>query len=232
MGRNYDCPDDLDKVPEKLIWEIININVGAATYLTRLVLPQMKKHKKGAIINISSGSDLQPLPYMTVYAATKVSLRCFRSSFGLLNNSSVPFQAYIKNFTLALRHELAEYNITVQLVSPMFVQTKMNNFSQTVMTSKNLFIPDVESYTKFAVFTLGKTNTTTGYWSHGIQVSIAAGCQDRTIWKSSQSHLDSHILLSPQYGAAKIMPEFIRTIIGCKMNKDFREEYIRNNKVS
>jgi len=32
-------------------------------------------------------------------------------------------------------------------------------------------MPDVESYTKFAVFTLGKSSQTTGYWSHGLQVS-------------------------------------------------------------
>lgn len=33
----------------------------------------MKKRRKGAIINISSGSELQPLPYMAVYGASKVN---------------------------------------------------------------------------------------------------------------------------------------------------------------
>lgn len=34
----------------------------------------------------------------------------------------------------------------------------------------NVGIPDVESYVRSAVFTLGKTNETTGYWAHAIQV--------------------------------------------------------------
>lgn len=34
----------------------------------------MKKRRKGAIINISSGSELQPLPYMAVYGASKVNV--------------------------------------------------------------------------------------------------------------------------------------------------------------
>lgn len=78
-------------------------------------------------------------------------------------------QAYIKNFTLAIRNEFAPHGITVQLVTPMYVQTKMNAFSEKILKG-NILIPDVKSYTKSAVFTLGKTHKTTGYWSHGIQV--------------------------------------------------------------
>lgn len=40
------------------------------------------------------------------------------------------------------------------------------------MTSGNFLIPDVQSYTKSAVFSLGKTSETTGYWTHGIQVGV------------------------------------------------------------
>lgn len=69
----------------------------------------------------------------------------------------------------ALSKELEEHNVQVQLVTPLFVQTKMNNYSTSVMKG-NIFMPDVESYTKSAVFTLGKTSQTTGYWSHGLQV--------------------------------------------------------------
>ena len=65
----------LNEVNKNDLWDLININVGAVTMMTRLVLPIMIKNKKGAIINISSGAELQPLPLMTVYAATKVS--CF-----------------------------------------------------------------------------------------------------------------------------------------------------------
>lgn len=36
----------------------------------------------------------------------------------------------------------------------------------------NVFCPDVETYTKSAVASLGRTNETTGYWIHGLQVRL------------------------------------------------------------
>ncbi|KXJ76031.1 hypothetical protein RP20_CCG010469 [Aedes albopictus] len=71
----------------------------------------------------------------------------------------------------------------------------MNNFSTTLMKG-GLFIPDAESYAKYAVFTLGKTKQTTGYWTHGIQ-----------------------------YCLIRLSPEWVRTLVGGIMNKKFREEY-------
>lgn len=144
----YDYPDELGNVPEKLLFDILHINIASVTMMTRLLVGDMKKAKKGAIVNISSGSELQPLPYTAVYGASKI---------------------FVKNFTLALQHEYAPYNLTIQLITPLFVRTKMNEYSSTVMRG-NIMIPDVQSYTKSAVFTLGKTNKTTGYWSHGVQV--------------------------------------------------------------
>lgn len=40
----------------------------------RIIVNDMKKRRKGAIVNVSSGSELQPLPYMAVYGASKVNL--------------------------------------------------------------------------------------------------------------------------------------------------------------
>lgn len=70
----YDYPEELQKVPEQVIWDIININVGAVTAMSRMVVKQMKVEERGIIVNISSGSELQPLPNMAVYAATKVRI--------------------------------------------------------------------------------------------------------------------------------------------------------------
>lgn len=77
VGRMYDFPDDLDNIPEQLIWEIININVGAVTMMSRAVIPKMKINQRGIIVNISSGSECQPAPLMTVYASTKVYVKNF-----------------------------------------------------------------------------------------------------------------------------------------------------------
>lgn len=99
----------LGEVPEDELWDIINVNVGATTMMTRLLIGQMKDRKKGAIVNISSGSELQPLPLMTVYAATKV---------------------YINSFSEALRAEYSGSGLTIQHLRPLFVNTKINDFSQ------------------------------------------------------------------------------------------------------
>lgn len=63
----------LTEVPEKELADIINVNVMTVTLMCRAFIGEMKKMGHGAIVNVSSGSELQPLPLMTVYAATKVS---------------------------------------------------------------------------------------------------------------------------------------------------------------
>lgn len=72
VGKQYEYPMYLGEVPERDLWDIININVGAVTLLCRLFVEEMKKKGRGAIVNVSSGSEIQPLPLMTVYAASKV----------------------------------------------------------------------------------------------------------------------------------------------------------------
>lgn len=68
----YEFPDELSNVPMEVLWSLIELNIGAMITMTRIVINGMKERRKGAIINISSGSELQPIPYVTLYAATKV----------------------------------------------------------------------------------------------------------------------------------------------------------------
>ncbi|CAG9814017.1 unnamed protein product [Phaedon cochleariae] len=147
VGKQYEYPMYLSEVPEKELLDIININVGAVTMMCRAFIDDMKKRGRGAIVNVSSGSELQPLPLMTVYAATK---------------------AYIKSFTAALRYEYGSTGLTVQHLAPMFVNTKMNAFSARLRTS-TFFVPDAREYAAYAVATLGKVDESSGYWTHGIQ---------------------------------------------------------------
>lgn len=83
VGKMYEFPDQLDKISDDVIWQIINVNVGAVTLMSKIVIPQMKEKRRGIIVNISSGSECQPTPLMTVYASTK---------------------SYVKNFTLGKGH--------------------------------------------------------------------------------------------------------------------------------
>lgn len=81
VGRMYDYPDELGKLTPDMLRSLININVSSVTLMTRMLINDMKKRGKGAIVNISSGSELQPLPYAAVYGACKVSVFQFISNF-------------------------------------------------------------------------------------------------------------------------------------------------------
>ena len=199
----YDFPDELDKITEDTLWDILNINMASLTMLTHMIIPQMKKQKKGAIVNISSGSEMQPMPLMAVYAASK---------------------RYVKNFTQAMERELQPYNIEVQCVTPLFISTKMNQFSATVMRG-GLFIPDAKNYARFAVFTLGKTKMTSGYWSHGIQVSLKC-----TFNYATNVLMTSLIRL--QYFFMKLAPEFVRIRLSHKVTQKLRLEGMTQNKIT
>ncbi|XP_059470608.1 inactive hydroxysteroid dehydrogenase-like protein 1 [Neocloeon triangulifer] len=176
VGSQYSYPMYVGEVPPDQIWSIININIGATTMMTRIVLRGMKLRGKGAIVNMSSGSECQPLPFMTIYAASKV---------------------FVKSFSAALRNEYQDSGITVQHLSPLFINTKMNAFSHRLQED-GIFVPSAATYAKSAINTLGKLDHTTGYWAHGIQ-----------------------------YWFTEFPPVWMRTIIGGLINKGFRNDYFK-----
>ncbi len=67
---------------------MIQLNITVLTELTRLYLPEMKQRKKGGIINVSSIAGYQPLPYMSVYAATKAFVLSFTEALWAENKDS------------------------------------------------------------------------------------------------------------------------------------------------
>ena len=84
------------------IEKTILLNCYAPVVLTNLCLPFMKK---GSIVmNISSASAFQPVPYINLYAATK---------------------SFEKSYSLALNEELKNLGINVIAVCPSWVDTDM-----------------------------------------------------------------------------------------------------------
>ena len=67
---------------------IIQLNVMVLTELTGLFLPLMKQRGHGAIVNLSSIAGFQPLPYMSVYAATKAFVLSFTEALWAENKDS------------------------------------------------------------------------------------------------------------------------------------------------
>ncbi len=86
-----------DKADPKRVRQMIDLNIGTLTDLTRLILPRMIENKNGRILNIASTAAFQPGPLMAVYYATK---------------------AYVLNFSLALSIECEGTGVTVTCLCP------------------------------------------------------------------------------------------------------------------
>jgi 3-oxoacyl-[acyl-carrier protein] reductase len=84
--------------------EVINTNLNGTFNLTRAVIIDFIKQKKGIVVNITSVSGITGMPRQTNYAASK---------------------AGIIGFTKSLAREVAPYNIRVNAVAPGFIETDM-----------------------------------------------------------------------------------------------------------
>lgn len=84
----------LDDADWQFMWDV---NVMSAVRMTRVVLPLMRDHAGGRIINIASESGIQPDPFMPHYNAAKAALITFGKSMskalgprGILVNTVSP----------------------------------------------------------------------------------------------------------------------------------------------
>ena len=68
-----------DMMPEK-IDEQINVNIASLVKLSKGALGVFRARGEGVLVNISSSAALQPLPYFSVYAASKAFVSSFTSS--------------------------------------------------------------------------------------------------------------------------------------------------------
>lgn len=89
--------------------EMIRLNVGALTSLTRLFGADMKAGGSGHILQVASVGAFQPCPYFAAYAATK---------------------AYVMSFGEAVGFELARYGVKVTTVYPGMTATEFFEVSQ------------------------------------------------------------------------------------------------------
>lgn len=59
---------------------LIQLNIRALVLVTHQLLPLLKKHSKSNIINISSLAGLTPIPYKTIYPASKAFVASFSNA--------------------------------------------------------------------------------------------------------------------------------------------------------
>lgn len=82
--------------------DLITLNVVALTMLTRELLPDLKLRKNAHILNVSSFGGFYPMPFKSVYAASK---------------------SYVTTFSEALHEELKNTSVSVTTLCPAGVDS-------------------------------------------------------------------------------------------------------------
>lgn len=77
--------------------EMINLQNATVVELTYNLLPAMIEQRRGGVINVSSMAGFQPVPYATIYSATK---------------------SFLTTFSLALEAEMRRYKVAVVTFCP------------------------------------------------------------------------------------------------------------------
>jgi short-subunit dehydrogenase len=83
----------------------ILLNNLALVKLTRLLLPELRRHDRTFVLNVASLAAFFPMPFMPVYA---------------------PSKAFIVNFSLALREELRPHRVSVSVLCPNGIRTNQS----------------------------------------------------------------------------------------------------------
>lgn len=87
----------LEGTPMATARDVFETNALGTIAMTQAVLPQLRARRDGVIINVTSTVTVRPLPFLSVYTASKAAVNAFTESLGV---------------------ELASFGIRVSLVLP------------------------------------------------------------------------------------------------------------------
>ncbi len=82
---------------------MMRLNMVSLTRLSRLLVPAMVERRRGWVLNVASMAACQPMPYMTVYAATK---------------------AFVLQLSWSLREEVRRKGVVVTCLCPGLTRTE------------------------------------------------------------------------------------------------------------
>ena len=101
-NAGYGLVSTVENMDEQEMFNQFNINVFAVLRMCKAVIPNMREHNSGIIINISSFLGKVGLPLLTLYNSSKYA---------------------VEGITDSLRYELYEFNIRVHSIMPGFFDT-------------------------------------------------------------------------------------------------------------
>ena len=140
--------------------KMLQVNVMALTLLCHGMIPLLRRHRPGAILNVSSIASLLPIPNLGVYAATK---------------------AYVSSFSEALRAELRGTGISVTHLCPGPVDTEFQTVARRTGQPERKHAPDwvkvpVEEVARVALRAVAhdQARSVPGFWM--IMASLLFAC--------------------------------------------------------
>lgn len=131
--------------------DIVNVNILATVFFTKMILPGMLNRRKGLIVNISS---------------------LISYSVGGFNNAYGPTKSFVNAFSEMLQNELSSYPIDVVNLTLGGVVTKL--YAAAVRYSKpNCISPSADDYARSAINAIATPlSTMSGSLTHGLQCKM------------------------------------------------------------
>lgn len=122
-------PGEFSSLEPNQINHMIDLNLTSTIILIQKTLELMKEQQNGHIINIGSLGGIVPMPYSSVYSATKFALR---------------------GFSFSLAEELKGTGVNLSLITPGSVVTKMLDYEAQADNSAMSFVSNPISPIKVA----------------------------------------------------------------------------------
>lgn len=109
-NAGFACRGAFWQLPLELQSSLVQLTVQSLVELTHRLLTPMVERGRGGVVNVSSMTGFQPLPYVSTYAAAK---------------------AFVTHFSMALAEELRAFNIPVVTLCPGGMQTSFQVIGST-----------------------------------------------------------------------------------------------------
>ncbi|KAL0084904.1 hypothetical protein J3Q64DRAFT_1744537 [Phycomyces blakesleeanus] len=173
VGTNHDIPTPFAEEDDKVIQDIVEVNIKGAMRMTKLVLPQMRKDRSGLILNLGSFSGLVATPYLSVYSAGK---------------------AFLCTWSQALGAELASEGIVVENINTYFVVSAMSKIRK-----PTFLIPLPKPYVASVLSKIGLAcgagtpYTSAPYPGHGIVNWLIDNVFNITFWVNHNDTIQKDI---------------------------------------
>jgi 17beta-estradiol 17-dehydrogenase / very-long-chain 3-oxoacyl-CoA reductase len=164
VGVSYRYPMFFHELTNDEVQDLMTMNIESTVWMTRMVLDGMVARKRGAIVNISSGSAMYTLPLLAEYSGAK---------------------SFIEKFSRAINAEYKGKGVTCQCQIPFYVATKLAKMR------KSMMVPTATEYVALGMKWVGYTDAVASpFLLHAIQGWILDCLPDFLV---SKGIMDMHL---------------------------------------